>query len=185
MVIQTIPPFKGKKSQSAAQPSNSTTQATTKHSGSGAGAQPTKNAETAKADVAANKLNVNATSFRPNPKAVAFTPVTVHPITCENSLTLFISIFRLPRTRLLVHRQTHLPRPNLRVYVDITYNAHKRVISHQLSLQSSTSPPVPNPFFGKVGLKKTPVHVKDDFNPFKFNKVAEASAVSAYRTFLS
>jgi len=25
-----------------------------------------------------------------------------------------------------------------------------------------------------VGLKKTPVHVKDDFNPFKFNKVAEA-----------
>jgi hypothetical protein len=65
--------------------------------------------------------------------------------------------------------------------VDITYNPRKAVISHQLSPQSSTSPPVPNPFFGKVGLKKTPVHVKDDFNPFKFNKVAEASAVSAYQ----
>jgi hypothetical protein len=52
----------------------------------------------------------------------------------------------------------------------------------QDSPQSSTSPPVPNPFFGKVVLKKAPVHVKDDFNPFKFNKVAEASAVSAYQT---
>lgn len=75
MVIQAIPPFKGKKSQPAGQPSNSTTQATTKSSGSGAGAQPAKNAEPAKVDAAANKLNVNATSFRPNPKAVAFTPV--------------------------------------------------------------------------------------------------------------
>jgi len=91
-------------------------------------------------------------------------------------LTLFVFVFRLPRTRLLVHRRTHLPRPNLRAYVDITCNACKPVISHQLSPQSSTSPPVPNPFFGKVGLKKTPVHVKDDFNPFKFNKVAEANA---------
>ena len=61
----------------------------------------------------------------------------------------------------------------------------KLIISPTLSPQSSTSPPVPNPFFGKVVLKKTPVHVKDDFNPFKFNKVAEASAVSAYRTLLS
>jgi hypothetical protein len=59
------------------------------------------------------------------------------------------------------------------------------MVSHKLSLQSSTSPPVPNPFFGKVALKKSPVHVKDDFNPFKFNKVAEASAVSAYQTLLS
>jgi hypothetical protein len=81
MVIQSIPAFKGKKSQAAAQPSNSTTQATTKPSGSGPGAQPTKNTEPAKADVAANKLNVNATSFRPNPKAVAFTPVIYHLIT--------------------------------------------------------------------------------------------------------
>ena len=175
MVIQSIPPFKGKKSQ----PSKSTTQAMTKPSGSGAGAQSTKNAEPAKADGAANKLNVNATSFRPNPKAVAFTPVNFYPITLVNSLTLFISVSRLPRTRLLVHRRIHLPRPNLRAYVDVTCSASWPV-SRRLSLQSSTSPPVPNPFFGKVVLKKTPVHVKDDFNPFKFNKVAEASAVSAY-----
>ncbi|KAN0120664.1 pab1 binding protein [Russula decolorans] len=139
MVIQSIPAFKGKKSQAAAQPSNSTTQATTKPSGSGPGAQPTKNTEPAKADVAANKLNVNATSFRPNPKAVAFTPAS--PSTAVGP-----SANSSPKTK-----------PE----------------------SSSTSPPVPNPFFGKVGLKKTPVHVKDDFNPFKFNKVAEASAVNA------
>jgi hypothetical protein len=95
MTIQAIPPFKGRKSQSAAQPSNSTTQATAKPSGSGANAQPTKNADSAKADAAAaaNKLNVNATSFRPNPKAVAFTPVICHHITRVNSLTLFIFSF--------------------------------------------------------------------------------------------
>lgn len=78
MVIQPIPPFKGKKSQSTTQPSNNATQTATKPSGSGPGVQSTKNAEAAKADVAANKLNVNATSFRPNPKAVAFTPVISH-----------------------------------------------------------------------------------------------------------
>lgn len=85
MVIQSIPPFKGKKSQHAAQLSNGTTQATTKPSGSSAGVQPTKSAEStkaevaAKAELAANKLNVNASSFRPNPKAVAFTPVIYYP----------------------------------------------------------------------------------------------------------
>jgi hypothetical protein len=88
MVIQPIPPFKGRKSQHASQPSNSTTQVTTKASGSGGGAQPTKSAETAKADVAA-KLNVNATSFKPNPKAVAFTPVIYYPTIRVYSLTLF------------------------------------------------------------------------------------------------
>ena len=76
MVIQPIPPFKGKKSHSGSQQSNAATQATTKASGSGASSQSSKSAESAKLDVAAaNKLNVNATSFRPNPKAVAFTPV--------------------------------------------------------------------------------------------------------------
>lgn len=35
-----------------------------------------------------------------------------------------------------------------------------------------------NPFFGTRPVKKgPPVSVKDDFNPFKYNKVAEASAV--------
>ena len=78
MVIQPIPPFKGRKPQPTTQPSNNATQAAAKPSAPGPGVQSTKNAEAAKADVAANKLNVNATSFRPNPKALAFTPVITH-----------------------------------------------------------------------------------------------------------
>lgn len=136
MVIQSIPPFKGKKSQSASQSPNAATLVTTKASGSGT----TKSAESAKlVDGAVNKLNVNATSFRPNPKALAFTPASPNT-------TAGASANSSPKTK-----------PE----------------------GSSASPPTPNPFFGKVALKKTPVHVKDDFNPFKFTKVAEASAVNA------
>ncbi|KAH9068390.1 hypothetical protein EDB83DRAFT_2506046 [Lactarius deliciosus] len=139
MVIQSIPPFKGKKSQTASQPSNAATQVTTKASGSVTSSQSTKSTESAKLDGAVNKLNVNATSFRPNPKAVAFTPASPNTVVGPSANSS-------PKTK-----------PE----------------------GSSTSPPTPNPFFGKVALKKTPVHVKDDFNPFKFTKVAEASAVNA------
>ncbi|KAK7033100.1 LsmAD domain-containing protein [Favolaschia claudopus] len=44
----------------------------------------------------------------------------------------------------------------------------------------SEAPSTPNPFFGTRPLKKnTAAHIKDDFNPFKHNKVVEASQVSA------
>lgn len=118
MVIQSIPPFKGKKSQPAAQPSNSSTHTTTKASGSGPGAPPTKNAETAKADIAANKLNVNATSFRPNPKAVAFTPVISHHFRPWKLANVPDSPFRLRRTRPWVYQQTRRPKTNPKAYVD-------------------------------------------------------------------
>ncbi|KAF7312280.1 LsmAD domain-containing protein [Mycena indigotica] len=42
------------------------------------------------------------------------------------------------------------------------------------------APTAPNPFFGSRPIKKnTAAHIKDDFNPFKHNKVAEAAQVSA------
>ncbi|KAJ7227180.1 hypothetical protein GGX14DRAFT_418480 [Mycena pura] len=42
------------------------------------------------------------------------------------------------------------------------------------------APAPPNPFFGTRPIKKnTTAHIKDDFNPFKHNKVVEASQVSA------
>ncbi|KAI0250212.1 hypothetical protein BJV78DRAFT_1283349 [Lactifluus subvellereus] len=139
MVIPPIPPFKGKKSQPSSQPSNTTAQVTTKPAGSGTNTQSTKIADGTKADAAPNKLNVNATPYRPNPKALAFTPASPSTV------------------------------------VGPSANSSPKAKPEG----SSTSPPTPNPFFGKVVLKKTPVHVKDDFNPFKFNKVAEASAVNA------
>ncbi|KAJ7494722.1 hypothetical protein B0H11DRAFT_915071 [Mycena galericulata] len=44
----------------------------------------------------------------------------------------------------------------------------------------SEPPAAPNPFFGTRPIKKnTAAHIKDDFNPFKHNKVVEASQVSA------
>ncbi|KAJ6531780.1 hypothetical protein B0H19DRAFT_1188535 [Mycena capillaripes] len=133
MLIQPIPPFKGAKTRQSSQPTtnsgaarppNMTTSATTSvlASGSAAAAAP---APASPNTAANNRLNVNASSFKPNPKANAFTPVT----------TL---------------------------------------------VSADDCPAAPNPFFGTRPIKKnTAAHIKDDFNPFKHNKVVEASQVSA------
>ena len=43
------------------------------------------------------------------------------------------------------------------------------------------APTTPNPFFGTRPIKKSPlVNIKDDFNPFKHNKVADAAQVGAF-----
>ncbi|KLO17196.1 hypothetical protein SCHPADRAFT_900824 [Schizopora paradoxa] len=64
MVIQPIPPFRGGKKST----SNEGKPTTSAASG-GSPAQPLS-------PTSAQRLNVNASAFRPNPKAVAFTPVT-------------------------------------------------------------------------------------------------------------
>jgi PAB1-binding protein PBP1 len=46
-------------------------------------------------------------------------------------------------------------------------------------VKPAESTPVPNPFFGTKVVKKAAVHVKDEFNPFKHNKVAEANNTTA------
>ncbi|KAG6813919.1 hypothetical protein H0H92_005768 [Tricholoma furcatifolium] len=74
MVIQAIPPFKGAKSRSSGQtPSTNGAPST-----SNAAAPPSASASTNQATngnaSTANRLNVNASSFRPNVKASAFTP---------------------------------------------------------------------------------------------------------------
>jgi len=63
MKIQEIPSFKGK----SAQPSPAPTPIT---------ARQTSTQSVSSAQAAANRLNVNASSFRPNPKASTFTPVS-------------------------------------------------------------------------------------------------------------
>jgi hypothetical protein len=104
----------------ATQSSNSSMQATTTSSGPGPGAQSSKNADAAKTDGAANRLNVNATSFRPNPKGLVFTPVISYRY-CPGKVTdAFHFHFRLHRTRLWVHQRTRHPhpRPSAKVYID-------------------------------------------------------------------
>lgn len=78
MVIQVIPPFRGKKS---------TTPNESKPLESSPPTQPLS-------PTSAQKLNVNATSFRPNPKAVAFTPVTVRVSFCVILISLLKFSYR-------------------------------------------------------------------------------------------
>lgn len=114
MVIQTIPPFKGSK----VKPTSTSASATPQASGAGANGTPVGNApvNTGKTGInqanahrtggltispaaaapspispntAANRLNINASSFRPNPKANAFNPV----IPCAFILTCWTLLF--------------------------------------------------------------------------------------------
>ncbi|KDQ59277.1 hypothetical protein JAAARDRAFT_154623 [Jaapia argillacea MUCL 33604] len=138
MVIQAIPPFKGKKLTPVATPTapNGSTPSVSTTSSTGATASgaavPPPSPRTA-------RLNVTAPSFKPNPKAVAFTPGTASPNPSASPVS--------PKARL----------------------------PSETPSVSST----PNPFFGRPIKKGGPVSIRDDFNPFKYNKVAEASAVSA------
>jgi PAB1-binding protein PBP1 len=138
MVIQAIPPFKGPK-QRQTLPNQSSSNGST--NGSAAAITPSNsNAPPMSPTTAANnRLNVNASSFRPNPKANAFSPVTTSPAA---STVASASVSPKPR--------------------------------------SETIAATPNPFFGTRPIKKSPpVNIKDDFNPFKHNKVVDAKEVSA------
>ncbi|EJU04894.1 hypothetical protein DACRYDRAFT_14026 [Dacryopinax primogenitus] len=87
------------------------------------------------------KLNINASSFRPNATAPSFKPVngaSPSPAPAPSG-----SPARPPLSK---------------------------------KSPDEPAPSQPNPFFGSNPLKKGSVHIKDDFSPFKHNKVAEASS---------
>lgn len=130
MYIQPIPPFKGNKARSPAPQANGTT------SSAAAPTAPTS------PTTAANRLNANASSFRPNPKANAFTP---QGPTSPNPSAASASASASPKPK-----------------------------------AAESTPVTPNPFFGpKFVIKKAVVNVKDEFNPFKSGKIAEANTVAA------
>ncbi|TCD69353.1 hypothetical protein EIP91_007909 [Steccherinum ochraceum] len=136
MVIQTIPPFKGKRASIAPSVSiPSTSGANGANGPNGVQARPNPNAVNSPlSPTSQNRLNVNASSFRP----------TTKPFSPQQSAA--------PSTN-----GSASPKPK------------------------TESPPqsqTPNPFFGvRTPKKGPPVHIKEDFNPFKFAKVAEASSV--------
>ncbi|KAF7374915.1 LsmAD domain-containing protein [Mycena sanguinolenta] len=149
MVIQSIPPFRGAKARQSSQPTTNNAAPAT-----GAGARPPTMTASATTSVLASsgsaaapsspnaaanaaRLNVNASSFKPNPKANAFTPGAPSPNPSASTASASVS----PKPKLL-------PRPT-------PSSAHDR------------------------SRKNTAAHIKDDFNPFKHNKVVEASQVSA------
>ncbi|OCH94368.1 hypothetical protein OBBRIDRAFT_722811 [Obba rivulosa] len=137
MVIQPIPPFKGKRQStpagSIAPPAGPTGPA----NGQQRPTNTAANNNTPLSPTSANRLNVNASSFRPTVKA--FSP-------------------------------SGSPNPN-----GVSSSSSPKTKATEPQVQSP-----PNPFFGTRVVKKgPPVHIKDDFNPFKYHNVAEASAVSA------
>lgn len=118
MYIQPIPPFKGSKRSTTPLPG-----AATHTNGAPVPMSPTSTA---------NRLNANASSFRPNPKG----PTSPIPSSTSASAS--------PKAK-----------------------------------PAESSPPTPNPFFGTKVIKKGAIHIKDDFNPFKHNKVVEANQITA------
>ena len=130
LFIQAIPPFKGK--ASGPQPADGTTSA------------------------AVNRLNVTAPSFKPNPQAIAFTPVCSLPHTPICSVANVQCLWSQsvsPATTSGPSAANQSPKPK------------------------TTESSKPNPFFGIPIKKTTIVHIKDDFNPFKYAKIAEASSI--------
>lgn len=128
MHIQAIPPFKGQKSKptTPTPPTNGTANGT-----AAPPANVIKPSVSSTPSNSNNKLNVNASSFRPGSKG----PTTTGSPGASASSS---------------------PKP-------------KEAVANP-----------PNPFFGAKPIKKgTPVNVKDDFNPFKHNKITEASAITA------
>ena len=73
MVIQPIPPFKGKITRS---PKAAPSASGASHTSGSSSSTPQVDAVPT-SPTAAARLNVNASSFRPNPKANAFSPVTI------------------------------------------------------------------------------------------------------------
>ncbi|GLB40447.1 putative lsmAD [Lyophyllum shimeji] len=130
MVIQPIPPFRGNKTKNT--PANGAPSSSSGATPSSSDSAQANNGNVSPAS-AANRLNVNASSFRPTAKA--FTPGGISPSTA------------VPGSA------TASPKPKPET--------------------------APNPFFGTRPIKKSPpVNIKDDFNPFKHNKVVEPSQVS-------
>ncbi|KIM84875.1 hypothetical protein PILCRDRAFT_779165 [Piloderma croceum F 1598] len=91
--------------------------------------------------------------------------------------------------RLNVNASSFRPNPKANAFSPVT---KARIVSPNPSVASASpkpkpaeshfmqGPTTPNPFFGARAIKKgTPVNIKDDFNPFKHNKVVEANQVAA------
>ncbi|PPQ99133.1 hypothetical protein CVT24_009323 [Panaeolus cyanescens] len=158
MVIQSIPPFKGGKAKpAAASTSNTPTAAPGTSNGPSA---PTINTNTAGSNGGVNRGG-----------STLATPIS--PNTAANRLNVNASSFR--------------PNPKANAFNPVAPTPTKGGPPNAAAASNSVSPKpkqdspaTPNPFFGTRPMKKSaPVHVKDDFNPFKHNKVVDASQVSA------
>ncbi|OSD06559.1 hypothetical protein PYCCODRAFT_946515 [Trametes coccinea BRFM310] len=146
MYIQPIPPFKGKRSSTSPgqqQPGAQNNAAAAASASANGGGKP---AASPLSPTAANRLNVNASSFRPTGAA------KVSPFSPGGS-------------------------PNPNAAASSTSSPKGKPAEAAGGAASPQGPP--NPFFGpRLPKRSPPVHIKDDFNPFKHHKVIEASQVA-------
>ncbi|GBE88385.1 hypothetical protein BKA93DRAFT_768236 [Sparassis latifolia] len=142
MVIQSIPPFRGKRVSTAGHSATSSSTQGAARASLNTNVAAQQGGHSPLSPGAANRLNVNASSFRPNVKQ--FSPPGGSP--------------RLNGTP--------------------SSSASPKTKPADSASSVSPVPAPPNPFFGTRTIKKTPpVHIKDDFNPFKHGKVPDAKQV--------
>lgn len=143
MFIQAIPPFKGKRTSTSNVPVSMSVSSAAP-SGATSPLSPT----------AVNRLNVNASSFRPTVKSIS------PPVSLNIHMYWWTLIYDYAM-------QSGSPNPN----------GHA---SPKPKPGDTSSQGPPNPFFGtRLPKKGMPVHIKEDFNPFRHNKVADAAQVCA------
>ncbi|KAF9533809.1 hypothetical protein CPB83DRAFT_844552 [Crepidotus variabilis] len=152
MVIQGIPPFRGGKGKANASTSS-----------------PSANApSTPSAATNGSSSNANANANRSNASASPAGGVSPNNSNSAHNAA----------ARLNVNASSFRPNPKATASPKPSPATASNVSSPKP--KDAQAPTQPNPFFGARPIKKgTPVHVKDDFNPFKHNKVVEASQVSA------
>ncbi|KAG8991672.1 hypothetical protein FRB94_012316 [Tulasnella sp. JGI-2019a] len=79
---------------------------------------------------------------------------------------------------------TFKPNPNASTFKPPLQGGSSSSIAPTAKPPAPETSVAPNPYFGTRPIKKgVPVHIKDEFNPFKYAKVAEASAVPASWSF--
>jgi len=85
-----------------------------------------------------------------------------------------------PAVKLNVNASPFKLKPNAPTFKPVAPSPSPKSKPAEPVSQNPAPPATPNPFFGTRVLKKgAPVHVKDDFNPFKNAKVAEASTITS------
>ncbi|CAO1625089.1 unnamed protein product [Sympodiomycopsis kandeliae] len=157
MTIPKIPPYKAKTPQTA-----TTTTATPAASGQPSKPSPAASSSGASPSAsAAFKMSAKASTFKPfNPAAASFTPGAAATSSAAG-IGGAAPAGGLPSS--------------------VSTPAHLGGLAARPSLSGQPQPAAPiNPFFGARVLKLSPVpiHVRDDFNPFKTGKVPDPSSVS-------
>ncbi|KAJ8508803.1 hypothetical protein ONZ45_g8961 [Pleurotus djamor] len=131
-----------------------------------------------------NKTRPSAPAVQPNGSAQAQAPAQLSTGDAQPQSSTIPLSPTSANNRLNVNASSFRPNPNASTFKPGAPSTPGPSASSTASVspkpKTETASPAPNAFFGTRPIKKnTPVNIKDDFNPFKHNKVAEASSIAA------